>query len=57
MTANFMKARQKFGQAHFNFVPESYLLPEQAMEFKAVFNANMMRLKTGGEGAGAYAEE
>ena len=37
---NYMKMRKKFGESEFNYLPESYVLPEQLTEFKAAFTEN-----------------
>jgi hypothetical protein len=35
-----MKMRSKFGANEFNYLPESYVLPEQLSDFKAAFTEN-----------------
>ena len=40
LTSNFMKMRSKWGPEEFNYLPESYVLPDQVQEFKQAFLAN-----------------
>lgn len=42
---NFIKMRDKFGSKEFNYLPETYILPEQTLEFKMAFNEHESRLK------------
>ena len=51
LVLNFMKMRNQFGPYEFNFLPESYVLPDEMSEFKQAFEANqhLVRSKTQSE--------
>ena len=42
---NFMRMRKKFGPEEFDYLPETYVLPEQSIEFKNIFNQNAQKIK------------
>ena len=37
---NFMRMRKKYGPEEFDYLPETYVLPDQLPEFRNVFNQN-----------------
>ena len=37
---NFMRMRKKFGAEEFDYLPETYVLPDQLNEFKSIFSQN-----------------
>jgi hypothetical protein len=45
LSANFMKQRLKHGPEECNYIPETYELPGQILEFKAAFKQNKNYLK------------
>jgi len=45
LTQNYMRMRKKFGASEFKYLPESYVLPEQAQDFKQAFFVNNHTLK------------
>ena len=46
LVLNFMKMRNQFGPYEFNFLPESYVLPDELAEFKQAFHANQQLVKS-----------
>lgn len=37
---NYARMQDKFGKHEFDFLPETYVLPDQMAEFKIAFNEN-----------------
>ena len=48
---NFMRMRKKFGADEFDYLPETYVLPDQLTEFKNVFCQNQLQMKPRGSRA------
>ena len=42
LVLNFMKMRNQFGPYEFNFLPESYVLPDEMSEFKQAFEVKTL---------------
>ena len=42
---NFMRMRKRYGPEEFDYLPETYILPDQITDFKNVFNQNQLRIR------------
>lgn len=45
---NFQKMQNRYGSYEFNYIPESYVLPDQLSEFKASFLAKQNKMNEAG---------
>ena len=52
-----MRMRKKFGPEEFNYLPETYVLPDQLNEFRNVFTQNQIYMKRKGSRAMNYSAE